>query len=169
MKIVLITGSAGLVGSEAVSFFTKKFNKIVGIDNNFRQKFFGKKASVDWNIKRLKKLYKNYIHKNIDIRKYFTLEKLFKTYNKDIKLIIHTAAQPSHDWAASNPILDFKVNANATLNLLELTRLHCPKAVFIFTSTNKVYGDNPNKLPFRELKTRWEVKTSHKYFKKGIC
>ena len=96
------------------------------------------------------------------------METLFKTYNTDIKLVLHTAAQPSHDWAAKEPFTDFSVNANGTLNLLEMTRLYSPKAVFIFTSTNKVYGDTPNYLPLRELESRWEIDESHHYYNKGI-
>ncbi|MEI7802075.1 MAG: NAD-dependent epimerase/dehydratase family protein [Bacteroidota bacterium] len=168
MKIALVTGSAGLIGSESVEFLSTKFDKIIGIDNNLRQYFFGKEASTEWNEKRLESNFTNYIHFNADIRDVAALEKIFKEYGNDISLIIHTAAQPSHDWAAKEPFTDFTVNANGTLNMLEMTRLHCPKAVFIFTSTNKVYGDNPNFLPLIELETRWEIDQSHPYFKEGI-
>ena len=167
MKIAIITGSAGLIGSEAVSFLANKFDKIIGIDNDQRAYFFGEDASVMWNNKRLENLYSNYELSNIDIRKYDQLEKVFDKYGIDIKLIIHTAAQPSHDWAAE-PLTDFTINANGTLNLLELTRLYSNKAVFIFTSTNKVYGDTPNKLPLIEHAKRWELKEDHKWFKEGI-
>lgn len=165
MKICLITGSAGLIGSEAVDFFTSKFDLIIGIDNNMRSYFFGSEASTDWNVKRLTEKYSNYRHYNIDIRNQEDLKNLFEEYREDIALIIHTAAQPSHDWAANEPFTDFTVNANGTLNLLEFTRQFCPEAVFIFTSTNKVYGDNPNFLPLVELDTRWEIDVSHPYFK----
>jgi CDP-paratose 2-epimerase len=168
MKIALITGSGGLIGSEAVSFFSDKFDLVIGIDNNLRQYFFGKEASTDWNRNRLVSKFSNYRDIAIDIRNYADLETIFKKYGNDISLIVHTAAQPSHDWAAKEPLTDFSVNATGTLNLLELTRLNCPDAVFIFTSTNKVYGDNPNLLPLVELETRWEVDRNHPYFKKGI-
>lgn len=168
MSVVLITGSSGLIGSESVSFFASKFDKVIGIDNDLRKYFFGNEASTDWNTNRLKINFDNYIHNNIDIRNYNELEVIFKNYATSIDLIIHTAAQPSHDWAAKEPITDFTVNANGTLNLLELTRQYCPNAVFIFTSTNKVYGDTPNNLPLIELESRWEIDESHAYFKHGI-
>ncbi len=168
MNIAIITGSAGLIGSEAVRFFAKRFDKIIGIDNDMRSYFFGKNASTNWNNEQIKSEVFNYQHENIDIRSYDKLESLFAKYNNDIKLIIHTAAQPSHDWAAREPITDFTVNANGTLNLLELTRLKCPKATFIFTSTNKVYGDTPNRLPLVEKEKRFELDPNHKYFKEGI-
>ena len=168
MNIALVTGSAGLIGSESILFLQDKFDLIVGIDNDMRAYFFGKEASTAWNQNKLSQDFSNYEHHSIDIRNYSDLEVLFKKYEKDISLIIHTAAQPSHDWAAREPFTDFNINANGTLNLLELTRLHCPEAVFIFTSTNKVYGDNPNNLPLLELETRWEIDESHPYFKEGI-
>jgi CDP-paratose 2-epimerase len=151
MDIAIVTGSGGLIGSEAVSFFASRFDLIIGVDNNMRQYFFGKDGSVNWNIERLRSSYVNYEHHDIDIRKYEGLETIFKKHQSDIKLVLHAAAQPSHDWAAKDPILDFEVNANGTLNLLELTRQHADKAVFIFTSTNKVYGDTPNYLPLRRI------------------
>ena len=168
MKIALITGSSGLIGSEAVSFFSDKFDLIVGVDNNLRAYFFGKEASVEWNKKRLEEKFKNFISYSADIRSIESLESIFKEYGADIKLILHTAAQPSHDWAAKEPFTDFTVNANGTLNMLEMCRLNCPEAVFIFTSTNKVYGDTPNYLPLVELDQRWEIDTKHPYFKDGI-
>lgn len=166
MEIAIVTGSAGLIGSEAVKFLSSKFDKIIGIDNDLRSYFFGEEASTRWNLEKIN--FENYTHYSCDIRDLEELEKIFKKYKSDIKLIIHTAAQPSHDWAAKEPITDFTVNANGTLNLLEMTRLHCEQAVFIFTSTNKVYGDNPNKLPLVELENRWEVSTDHKYYEHGI-
>ncbi|NNF34370.1 MAG: NAD-dependent epimerase/dehydratase family protein [Saprospiraceae bacterium] len=168
MSLCIITGSAGLIGSESVAFFHDKFDQIIGIDNDLRAYFFGKEASTGWNTQRLENQYSNYSHHNIDIRDYKSLEKIFNKFSSDISLIVHTAAQPSHDWAAKEPITDFTVNANGTLNLLELTRNYCPEATFIFTSTNKVYGDNPNNLPLIELENRWELDESHKYFEKGI-
>lgn len=168
MNIAIITGSAGLIGSEAVSFFSDKFDLIVGIDNNQRAVFFGENASVEWNLKRIQDTVSNYRHYRTDIRDLEGLKKIFEQYGADIKLIVHTAAQPSHDWAAREPITDFTVNANGTFNLLELTRLFCPQAVFIFTSTNKVYGDNPNYLPLIEQEDRWEIDSKHAFFEKGI-
>lgn len=168
MNIAIITGSAGLIGSEAVDFLSSRFDNIIGIDNNLRAYFFGENASTEWNRLHLEKTYANYIHFNTDIRDYGEMEAIFMEYSGDIKMIIHAAAQPSHDWAANEPITDFTVNANGTLNMLELTRQYCPSAVFIYTSTNKVYGDTPNYLPLVELETRWEIDSSHKYFSKGI-
>lgn len=168
MKIALVTGSGGLIGSEAVSFLSDKFDLVVGIDNNLRQYFFGEEASTAWNRNRLTGKYANYRDLSADIRDYGAMEKIFSEYGGDLALIVHTAAQPSHDWAAREPLTDFSVNATGTLNLLELTRIHAPSAVFIFTSTNKVYGDNPNFLPLVELETRWELDTSHLYYERGI-
>ena len=160
----LITGSAGLIGAEAVRFCVGKNMKVLGIDNDLRSYFFGNDSSTDWSRKQLESELGNlYQHKNIDIRNYEALEKQFQDYGDTIKLIIHTAAQPSHDWAAKEPLTDFTVNANGTLNLLELTRKYCNNAVFIFTSTNKVYGDTPNRLPLRELETRWEISAAVSY------
>lgn len=168
MSVVLITGSAGLIGSEASRFFADKGFDIVGIDNNMREYFFGEEASTQWLIDRLESDIDSYQHYDIDIRDFCSLQKVFQEYNTDIELIVHCAAQPSHDWAAREPITDFSINANGTLNLLELTRLYCSDAVFIFTSTNKVYGDSPNCLPLVEQDTRWEVDPSHKYARHGI-
>jgi len=167
MKIALITGSCGLVGSESSLFFSKKGFKIIGIDNNYRKFFFGNDGDITWVKKKLKKSLKDYVHFNTDIRNYNNLKKIFKKYAKKIKLVIHAAAQPSHDWAKNKPFIDFDINAKGTLNLLELTKLYAPNAPFLFMSTNKVYGDNPNKLPLLEKKTRWELKKSHK-FQNGI-
>jgi CDP-paratose 2-epimerase len=167
MKVALITGSGGLIGSEAVEFCSRQFDQVVGIDNNQREYFFGRDGNVDWNIDRLKNTVPNYRHVNTDIRNYEDLKKIFLEYSSDVHLIIHTAAQPSHDWAAKEPLTDFSINAVATQYLLELTRIHCPGAVFIFTSTNKVYGDRPNQLPLIETETRWEIDPNHAY-KNGI-
>jgi CDP-paratose 2-epimerase len=168
MDIVIVTGSGGLIGSESVEFFSNKFDIVVGIDNDMRSVFFGKEASTSWNIKRLEEEVSNYIHYPGDIRDKESLESVFSKYGADIKLIVHCAAQPSHDWAAKDPIMDFTVNANGTLNLLELTRNFSPEAVFIHCSTNKVYGDTPNNLPLVELDMRWEVDESHKFYARGI-
>ncbi len=164
MKTALITGSAGLIGSEAAKFFASQGFRIVGIDNNMRQYFFGRNASTEWNKQKLQeKLENNYIHYQIDIRDHAKVEEIFKKHQFDI--IIHTAAQPSHDWAAKEPLTDFSVNALGTMILLENYRQYSPHASFIFTSTNKVYGDTPNLLPLVEKETRWEIVESHKYFK----
>jgi len=168
MNIALVTGSAGLVGSEAVEFFSEKFDLVVGIDNNMREAFFGADASITWNKERLQREILNYKHFDVDIRDEQAVETIFVEYGGDIKLVVHSAAQPSHDWAARDPFMDFTVNANGTLVLLEMTRQYAPEAVFIFTSTNKVYGDRPNALPLVELETRWELEKSHPYYRHGI-
>jgi CDP-paratose 2-epimerase len=166
MKLILVTGSAGLIGSESVRFFCNLGCTVVGIDNNMRQVFFGADASTEWNRQRLTEEFGDrYIHHQADIRDQEAITEIFKTYNTDIDLIIHTAAQPSHDWAAKDPFMDFSVNANGTLVLLENTRQICPNAVFIFCSTNKVYGDTPNRLPLIEEEQRWEIDSSHAYYK----
>ena len=146
MNYVLITGSSGLVGSEAVDFFIKKNYKIITIDNNFRKYFFGDNADTNWQKKiQQKKFKEKIIHNSVDIRNHSKISEIFLKHKKKIKCIIHAAAQPSHDWAYKNPGLDFDINARSTLNLLECTKKFCPKATFIFVSTNKVYGDTPNK------------------------
>ena len=164
MSVAIITGSAGLIGSEATTFFAGQGLDVVGIDNDMRRVFFGEDASTTWNRQRLEKtLGSQYSHREADIRDNETITQIFKQYGNHIALIIHTAAQPSHDWAARDPMMDFSVNANGTLNLLEATRQYCPEAPFIFTSTNKVYGDTPNRLPLVELETRWEIEPNHTY------
>jgi len=168
MDIAIITGSAGLIGSESAFFFADKGFEIIGIDNDMRKYFFGEEASTLWNVDRLKSNIETYHHYNQDIRDEEAMEKIFHEYGSDIKVIIHTAAQPSHDWAAKEPFTDFSVNANGTLILLDMTRKYCPEAVFIFTSTNKVYGDAPNFLPLVEQDTRWELDNSHPFAALGI-
>ena len=165
MKIALITGSCGLVGSESVEFFIKKNFKVIGIDNNYRKFFFGKTASTLWIKSFLEEKYsKNYKHYNSDITKINEIEKIFKKYKDNIKVVIHSAAQPSHDWAASNLELDFNVNATGTLNMLNLTKKYLnKKTAFIFMSTNKVYGDNPNKLKIKKNKLRFELEKNNNY------
>ena len=164
MPVVLVTGSCGLIGSETVSFFAEKGFDIVGVDNNMRKFFFGDDGSVIWNKNRLKKKYKNYSHYDVDIRDEKRVNNLFKKFAKEIVLVVHTAAQPSHDWAARSPKIDFAVNASGTLNLLEAVRNYSQDAVFIFTSTNKVYGDRSNSLPLIELEKRYELAESHHYY-----
>jgi CDP-paratose 2-epimerase len=168
MKVAIVTGSSGLIGSEASKFFHSQGFLVIGIDNDMRKYFFGEEASTKPMEYELKSQLENFKLCNIDIRDTKALESVFIQYKSDIKVIIHTAAQPSHDWAAREPFTDFSVNATGTLNMLEFTRLHCPKASFIFTSTNKVYGDTPNFLPLVENEFRWEVDKSHPYYKEGI-
>ena len=168
MKTVIVTGAGGLIGSESVEFFCDKGFNVVGIDNDKRAYFFGEGASTRWNIEMLSSKFTNFKNYFVDIRDYDEVLKIFRAYGSDIEMVIHTAAQPSHDWAAKEPITDFSINANGTLNLLEATRIIVPDAVFIFTSTNKVYGDTPNYLPLVELETRWEIDEKHPFYKEGI-
>ena len=168
MKIALVSGSAGLIGSEAVRYFHAQGMQIVGLDNDLRKYFFGEEGSTRWNLAELKNECPRFSNHDVDIRDFAAVSRVFADYGKEIALVIHTAAQPSHDWAAKEPFTDFGVNAIGTLNMLEATRQHCPEAVFIFTSTNKVYGDTPNRLPLVEQESRWEIADTHPYFKEGI-
>jgi CDP-paratose 2-epimerase len=163
MPVALITGSAGLIGSETTKWFHQQGFDIVGIDNDLRAWFFGAAASTAHTRQQLEGSLKHYTHHAIDIRNPDALREVFVRYGKAIQIVVHTAAQPSHDWAARDPFADFGVNATGTLNLLEHTRQHCPEAVFIFTSTNKVYGDTPNRLPLIETDTRWEIDANHPF------
>ncbi len=164
MALALITGSAGLIGSQAAEHFAGLGLTVVGVDNDMRKTFFGEDSSTAWMADALAdKLGDKYVHRSIDIRDRPAVEALFREFGSDIELVVHTAAQPSHDWAARDPFTDFDVNAVGTLNMIENTRQHCPEAVFIFTSTNKVYGDTPNRLPLIEQDTRWEIDPSHEY------
>lgn len=164
MSVAIITGSAGLVGSEASVFFADRGFEVVGIDNDMRRTFFGDDASTAWQRDQLKQsLGGRYTHEDIDIRDREAIERLFRHYASDIELVVHAAAQPSHDWAARDPHTDFAVNANGTLNLLQAVRDYASGAPFIFTSTNKVYGDTPNRLPLVELDERWEIDPGHTY------
>jgi CDP-paratose 2-epimerase len=165
MSIALITGSSGLIGSESALFFSIKGMEIVGIDNNFRQVFFGNEGSTIWQKNRLRKKINKFNHFNTDVRNFSNLEKIFKKFKKNISVIIHCAAQPSHDYGKNFPMLDFDINAKGTLNMLELTKIYCPEAVFIHMSTNKVYGDNPNKLNIIEKSKRWELRSSDNNYK----
>jgi CDP-paratose 2-epimerase len=167
-SVVVVTGSSGLIGSESVRFFHEKGFEVYGIDNNMRQYFFGPDGSVEWNTTELTRSLNRFHHCPIDIRSDADVSRLFRDLGRNIACIIHAAAQPSHDWAAREPLTDFTINANGTLNLLEATRLFCPDAVFVNMSTNKVYGDNPNSLPLIETGTRWEVEPSHAYAEHGI-
>ena len=168
MGTVIVTGSSGLIGAETVQRFAREGHTLVGIDNDMRSYFFGPEASTKWACERLKSELPKFRHYAADIRDYQALTKIFQEYAGEIELVVHTAAQPSHDWAAREPLTDFSVNATGTLNLLELTRQLAPDATFIFTSTNKVYGDTPNALPLVEMEERWEVEPSHPYAQHGI-
>ncbi|HAV60888.1 MAG TPA: NAD-dependent epimerase [Verrucomicrobiales bacterium] len=151
---VLVTGSSGLIGSEAVGILDQQGHEVWGMDNNQRREFFGPAGDTTWNLERLRKTTRSFHPSAIDIRDRAAVSDYFKANRFD--LIIHCAAQPSHDRARDIPLVDFDVNAVGTLNLLEATRQHCPEAVFIFMSTNKVYGDAPNEMPLKELETRWD-------------
>jgi CDP-paratose 2-epimerase len=168
MSIAIVTGSAGLIGSEAVRMFSAKGMDVIGVDNGMRSYFFGQEASTTWNRDRLLNEVPGYRHETLDIRDQEAVFGLFKEVGRDVSVVVHCAAQPSHDWAANEPITDFTINANGTLVMLEATRLHCPEVPFIFTSTNKVYGDTPNRLPLEERETRWELPDSHQYGPHGI-
>jgi len=168
MTVAIITGSSGLIGSEAVKFFNEKGYDVVGIDNNMRQYFFGEGGSTRWNTKELERLCPRFTPHDMDVRDEAAIDKLFKKYGGQTRVVIHAAAQPSHDWAAREPFTDFSINATGTLVILEAVRRHCPEAVFIYTSTNKVYGDTPNFLPLDEKTLRWEIKENHPYFQYGI-
>jgi CDP-paratose 2-epimerase len=162
-KIAVVTGSAGLVGSESCRRFHDEGYDIIGIDNDLRAYFFGAGASTDGERTRLERELQNYSHESVDIREARRIDEIFARHRAAIRVVIHTAAQPSHDWAAREPLTDFGVNALGTLNVLEAARRHCPEAAFIFTSTNKVYGDAPNRLPLEELATRFEIDPTHRY------
>jgi CDP-paratose 2-epimerase len=164
LSVVVITGSAGLIGGEASRHFAGLGYDVIGIDNDMRRVFFGDEASTTWNARSLERdLGSRYRHASLDIRDRDGILNLFSTYGEAIGLVIHAAAQPSHDWAAREPFVDFDINAVGTVNLLEATRRSAPEAVFIFTSTNKVYGDRPNQLPLVERETRYEIDPAHPY------
>lgn len=167
MSIAIVTGSGGLVGAAATRLFGERGLDVVGIDNDMRSQFFGVEASTRWQVQELKGQ-SYYTHVSADIRDADAMERVFAEYGRDIKVIIHCAAQPSHDWAARDPMTDFTVNANGTLTLLEATRRHAPDAVFIFVSTNKVYGDQPNHLPLIERDTRFELSPAHEWAEHGF-
>jgi CDP-paratose 2-epimerase len=165
LSTVIVTGAGGLIGSESVRHFAAAGHTVVGIENDMRARFFGPSASTAHMTQRLREEFPdNFRWVELDIRDNDGIDRLFAELKADLELIVHTAAQPSHDWAASDPHTDFTVNANGTLNLLQATRVHKPEATFIFTSTNKVYGDRPNYLPLVELESRLELPTEHEYF-----
>jgi CDP-paratose 2-epimerase len=153
-KTILVTGSSGLIGFEAVAYFDLQGHRMVGVDNNMWREFFGPPGDTLWNLERLKGSTKNFVHENVDIRDRVALDALFRVHRFD--LIVHCPAKPSHDKARYIPIVDFEVNALGTVNLLESTRQHCPEAIFVFMSTNKVYGDAPNEIPLAESETRYD-------------
>jgi CDP-paratose 2-epimerase len=164
VAVALVTGSGGLIGSEAVRHFAGLGLDVVGIDNDMRQEFFGPEASTAWNVQRLTAdLGTAYTHHGVDIRDRDALARIFRHYGREIAVVIHTAAQPSHDWAVRDPFTDFDVNAGGTLNVLQTVREHCIEAAVIHCSTNKVYGDRPNTLPLTEQDTRWEIDPAHPY------
>jgi CDP-paratose 2-epimerase len=163
MSVAIVTGSSGLVGSEAAAYFAALGFDVAGVDNGMREAFFGPSASTRWMTDKLKKDLRSYTHYDLDIRDAPAMDRIFARYSTDIDLVIHAAAQPSHDWAAGDPATDFTVNANGTSVLLEATRHYAPDAVFIYMSTNKVYGDRPNTLPLVEQETRWEIDPVHAY------
>jgi CDP-paratose 2-epimerase len=163
--VAIVTGAGGLIGSAASTRFAGLGLDVVGVDNDMRAVFFGPEASTSGNLKRLQHaLGASFSRRDVDVRDHEGIDELFGEYGARIAVVVHTAAQPSHDWAARDPLTDFGVNAVGTLNLLEATRQHCPAAPFIFCSTNKVYGDTPNRLPLDELETRYEVASDHTYF-----
>jgi len=167
VSVALVTGSGGLVGGACVRRFAESFDTVVGIDNDMRAQFFGEESSSRWLVEELRSL-PNYVHHDVDIRERDTIAELFSTYGTDLDLIVHAAAQPSHDWAAREPFTDFDINAVGTLNLLEAMRQHCAAATFVFCSTNKVYGDRPNDLPLIETDTRWTLDPGHPWAGHGI-
>src|SRR2546421_9841006 len=163
MRKIIVTGSAGLIGSESARHFAAEGYRVIGIDNDMRSQFFGPEASTKKTRDELVETVRDYEHHDLDIRDAQKVLALFQAQGNEIAAVIHSAAQPSHDWAARDPQTDFTVNANGTLNLLEAARACCPEAPFVFTSTNKVYGDTPNRLPLRELPLRWEIEPGHEY------
>src|ERR1700710_601917 len=165
MPVAIITGAGGLIGSEAVEHFIAEGFDVVGIENDVRASFFGPESSTSHVTERLASAHAaSFQLENAATRDTEGVERIFREHAGQIGLVIHTAAQPSHDWAASDPQTDFGVNANGTLNLLEAARARCPEAPFIFCSTNKVYGDTPNRLPLEDLEKRLELPESHPYF-----
>ncbi len=162
MSVAIVTGSGGLIGSQSVRWLVGEGFDVIGIENDMRARFFGAEASTAHVTEELSRAHPEFRHYDLDIRD-AGVEALFREHGRRIELVVHTAAQPSHDWAALEPRIDFDVNATGTLNLLEATREHAPEATFIFCSTNKVYGDRPNSLPLEELETRLDLPEGHPY------
>ncbi len=163
MGLAIVTGASGLIGSETAIHLHELGYDVWGIDNDMRAQFFGSDASTLWMKKRLQERLSRYRHFDTDIRSAESINAIFTRATTGISVIIHAAAQPSHDWAAGQPETDFTVNANGTLNLLEAARRHAPSAAFVFLSTNKVYGDHPNNLSLIELEERFELPAGHPY------
>jgi CDP-paratose 2-epimerase len=168
MSVAIVTGSAGLIGSEAVEFLHEQGMDVVGVDNDMRAYFFGPDASTRWNEDRLRERLPRFRPVDLDIRDAEGLRRLVAEYGDDLSLVVHAAAQPSHDWAAREPHTDFGVNAVGTMNMLEAVRTEAPGATFVFLSTNKVYGDAPNELPLVETDSRWELDPSHPWAEHGF-
>lgn len=168
MSVAIVTGAGGLVGGEAAQFLHSRMDLVVCIDNDMRRQFFGEDASTERHLDQLGRNFKNIALVKADIRDEAEISRIFEKYSSDIKLVVHCAAQPSHDWAMREPMTDFSINATGTLNLLEATRLHAGQAVFIHCSTNKVYGDAPNRLGFVELERRFDLPKDHQMYKLGI-
>ena len=165
MAVAIVTGSGGLVGSESAAHFVELGFDVIGIENDMRAYFFGPSASTAPRTERLLAAYPDAFRSiDVDIRDFDAVNRLFAEHARQLELVVHSAAQPSHDWAASDPLTDFSVNANGTLNLLQATRENKPDATFVFTSTNKVYGDRPNSLPLQELETRLDLPEEHEYY-----
>jgi CDP-paratose 2-epimerase len=164
MRTAIVTGSGGLVGSESVRALVEAGFRVIGLENDTRADLFGASASTEPQTRRLLAEHATFTSLPVDIRDVEGVARVFARYRRELELVVHTAAQPSHDWASSQPQVDFAINANGTLNLLEATRLHAPEATFVFTSTNKVYGDRPNDLPLIELDTRLELPADHPWF-----
>jgi CDP-paratose 2-epimerase len=159
---ILVTGSSGLIGSEAVAHYDRLGHRVIGLDNNMRREFFGEAGDTTWNLERLRSETKRFTHYDIDIRDRMAIDSVFAEW--DFDTVIHCAAQPSHDRAKDIPLIDFDVNAVGTVNLLDAARRYCPEAPFLFMSTNKVYGDAPNELPLKELPTRWDYALNEHYW-----
>ena len=164
MAIAVVTGSGGLIGSEAVRYFAEQGLDVIGLENDMRARFFGPEASTTPMSERLVREVEGFRWDQLDIRDAEGVKALFSRNAREIELVVHAAAQPSHDWAATDPQTDFTINANGTLNLLEAARQHAPDATFVFTSTNKVYGDRPNSLPLQELPTRLDLSPDHHWY-----
>jgi CDP-paratose 2-epimerase len=167
MRVAIVTGSGGLVGSQTVQHFVRTGHRVIGLENDMRSAFFGSDASTRPVTERLLERFPEFTSLALDIRDREGVDRVFREHGSGIEVVVHAAAQPSHDWAASDPETDFTVNAGGTLNLLQAARNHAPDAPFIFLSTNKVYGDRPNQLPLEERETRLELPEDHRY-SKGI-
>lgn len=159
----IVTGSGGLIGSESVKHYAERGFRVIGLENDMRATLFGPDASTRGTSSRLVELYDDFIWVDVDIRDKDAIARIFERHGRDVEVIVHAAAQPSHDWAARDPHVDFTVNAVGTLNLLEAARSHSPDAPFVFCSTNKVYGDTPNRLPLIERDTRFDLPVDHEF------